>query len=414
MRPAVETTLMRLQQAVRVNRRGAEGEEPLSGSFTVPGDSKDAHPSRVHLTASQLRLRAGAEDELRADLRFEYIKDKDRERLIKQFIVQALADKDTNHVPQFRRTHAHEIMYRACYLPVIGLQLGDVTSLGEATIYPADDPRVSGFVRLGDRGPYDSVISIPSAGTNPERMMLRARPEAERALRALRLALLRRAPLTDAQLRFHLGETYAFDERLSGWAADDAITTPLTAEIWKRILNENALKLADEPRNDAEEQASIALRWIDAAHFSSDQTVGILFRFFALEALLGDSSEGLKAPDIAFMRTALGQAVNGHFPSPMLIYDLYDEVRSKAVHGGPVLLVSGREVDRFTSNVISCMDEYLKFCEQHGITTQPEVRRRLCAHEDAGKVLAWLQDRDIKKWGNYVIPSETGDAKDAK
>jgi len=76
MRSAVETTLMNLQQAVRVKHRNIEGEEPLSGSFAVPNDLEDAHPSRVHITASQLALLARAEQELGADLRFKYLKER--------------------------------------------------------------------------------------------------------------------------------------------------------------------------------------------------------------------------------------------------------------------------------------------------------------------------------------------------
>ena len=59
----------------------------------------------------------------------------------------------------------------------------------------------------------------------------------------------------------------------------------------------------------------------------------LLYLFFALEAMLGDKSEGLKAPALAVRRAIRGLVTRDGFIHPARTYLLYDEVRSAAVHG---------------------------------------------------------------------------------
>jgi hypothetical protein len=46
----------------------------------------------------------------------------------------------------------------------------------------------------------------------------------------------------------------------------------------------------------------LAVGWLDRAVFTSDPLVATLYRFFALEALLGDTSDGLKSGSLALRR----------------------------------------------------------------------------------------------------------------
>jgi Zn-dependent alcohol dehydrogenase len=50
-------------------------------------------------------------------------------------------------------------------------------------------------------------------------------------------------------------------------------------------------------RNDVERRANTALRWFEQAQLAGDPLMEVLFCFTALEAILGDTSEGLKAPN---------------------------------------------------------------------------------------------------------------------
>jgi len=51
------------------------------------------------------------------------------------------------------------------------------------------------------------------------------------------------------------------------------------------------------------------LGWIERAIFTDGPLVALLYRFFALEALLGDKSSGLKGEQLAFRRATLSRAV---------------------------------------------------------------------------------------------------------
>jgi len=67
--------------------------------------------------------------------------------------------------------------------------------------------------------------------------------------------------------------------------------------------------------------------------FASDPLVATLYRFFALEALLGDSSDGLKNGPLALRQMTLSAIATGGFRNPDDTFLAYKEVRSFAVHG---------------------------------------------------------------------------------
>jgi hypothetical protein len=125
-----------------------------------------------------------------------------------------------------------------------------------------------------------------------------------------------------------------------------------------------------------------------------DPVEATLYLFFALEALLGDKAEGLKAFGLVFRRTVLGHSVTGYFSSPRLLYYLYDEVRSVAVHGGEAPEVNRHELAPFEGSIRDAINEYLTFARQHGLTRQSQVRAALAEHGDARHVLQWLRDHD--------------------
>jgi hypothetical protein len=50
--------------------------------------------------------------------------------------------------------------------------------------------------------------------------------------------------------------------------------------------------------------------------FASDPLVATLYRFFALEALLGDSSDGLKNGTLALRQMTLSAIATGGFQNP--------------------------------------------------------------------------------------------------
>ncbi len=52
-----------------------------------------------------------------------------------------------------------------------------------------------------------------------------------------------------------------------------------------------------------EQSANRALEWFERAQLATDPLIELLYLFFALEAILGDTSEGLKGEQLASIST---------------------------------------------------------------------------------------------------------------
>jgi hypothetical protein len=232
-------------------------------------------------------------------------------------------------------------------------------------------------------------------------MELRARDRALHGLRLLQVGLSF-GPLHKRQLRFRLGETYAFDERAGGWTMreDAAWEGSLTDDMRTLVAEQPAANLPYESRTDVEAKANLALKWIDRARFATEPIVATLYLFFALEALLGDTAEGQKAFRLVFRRTVLGEAASGGFPDPISLYYLYDEVRSAAVHGSEAPELSAAALSSFDWNVRRALNEYLSFAHQNGFTRRSQLVTALDGHEHAGQVREWLGEHD-PRWKDF-------------
>src|SRR5260221_1788361 len=90
--------------------------------------------------------------------------------------------------------------------------------------------------------------------------------------------------------------------------------------------------------------------------------VQLLYLFFALEALLGDKAEGLKAPLLAYRRAILGEAAGHGFTHPSVTFVLYEDVRSAAVHGGEVPEGTDEVVQNFAAGLPVAPNEELTDC----------------------------------------------------
>jgi len=144
------------------------------------------------------------------------------------------------------------------------------------------------------------------------------RSRVQRALRVLRVALLSKYSLYIGQLRFRVGAVAELDNGAGEWRNMDTRTSPLPAirPVIDAVREHAATSLASEPTNEIERKADVALGWIERAIFTDDPLVALLYRFFALEALLGDKSSGLKGEQLAFRRATLSHAMTGGFRHP--------------------------------------------------------------------------------------------------
>jgi hypothetical protein len=129
--------------------------------------------------------------------------------------------------------------------------------------------------------------------------------------------------------------------------------------------------------------------------------VALLYHFFALEALLGERSEGLKAPLIARRRAMLAAALDTAFLHPHKNYFLYDKVRSLAVHGGIAREVTEDTVQTFSWDVRTALQQFLAYAEREGFTKQSDLAEALDNHPKHEELLAWLRTNGGPLWDKY-------------
>jgi hypothetical protein len=396
----VERTLKKLQNAVRVGR-----DDGTRAYYRVlPDDLATEDIVAFILTRSQEEFRHRAIDELLADRRFEHLQKKVEDH-VWRFICLAHLEKGRDHVADFVAEHRRPPMQVMCFFPVEHLDVVEPMEVAGALLLPLGDKRIPDSAWFQLAPPEAGVIAVPTEGTNLKFMRDRAWDQAQHALRVLRVGSRAEPFLHPYQLRFRLGARYVFDNRAAGTELPEgaAFQTHLTQNLLKRTLDQSLAAISFEPANDVERHAKLALEWLDRALLATDDLVATLFRFFALEALLGDESEGLKAHGLTFRRTLLGHIVTGHFTEPALIYFLYGEVRSAAVHGGMPPDVPRNEIVSFDYSVRTALNEYLAFAQQAEVTRQSQLLRGLHEHPDAGKVFEWLREQDARLWADFPV-----------
>ncbi len=166
------------------------------------------------------------------------------------------------------------------------------------------------------------------------------------------------------------------------------------------------MALPAEPRTDIERKALVAARWMEQAFLAGDELVALLYRFFALEALLGRKSEGLKAHGLAFRQMVLGHAVTGSFGHPNATLLLYDKIRSGAVHGEEVPGVSTAILNNVERGVLETLGQYLTFARDRGLSKRSRLLDALDNHPDRQELIVWLREYGGQDWSKYLDSME--------
>lgn len=175
-----------------------------------------------------------------------------------------------------------------------------------------------------------AIAAVVVQGTDQRAMAERARLQAEHALRVLRISLREDRWVHPFQLRFRLGDHYAFESGLGGgWEAPSNAgwEVELDAELLDLARRQPIWSTPMAPETGLERRIDRAMRWVEQAFLVEDSLLELLFCFFALEALLGDKSEGLKAQGLAFRRALLDSVTRERFAHPNRVAFLYEEVR---------------------------------------------------------------------------------------
>lgn len=342
---------------------------------------------------------------LRADLRFEHLRKEGVDDATWRFVCQAHSQRKGDLVVPFVAENAREPSVSTCYFPVELLTIASPAELFGIRLLPAPEPSVGPAV--------GSVIAVECTGTSLDGMVERARPIAERALRLMRATFREAHFMPDRQLRFQLGDTYWFDDHPGGWAmrSDVGWALEVDSALLRQAASQEISTLPLSPTKDIERRAELALQWFERAQLATDPLLELLYLFFALEAILGDSSEGLKGPNLALRRALLGLATTGGFSHPARAFLLYDEVRSAAVHGEIAPAVDQREIDVFAWDVRRAINEFVGYARRKGLTKRAQVRQTLDAHKGRQRVIDGLLKQDARLWRVLLKLSSDTDAK---
>jgi hypothetical protein len=122
--------------------------------------------------------------------------------------------------------------------------------------------------------------------------------------------------------------------------------------------------------------------------------VAVLFLFIALEALVGDREEGLKARKLAVRRALLSESLDLGFADPYRAFIVYDQVRSKATHGEEAPEVDRTTFVNFMANFRSAITEYLQFAANHGLSRRSALMARLDSDPRRPDIEAFLGPGD--------------------
>jgi hypothetical protein len=361
--------------------------------------------SHLSLLADEARTIATAKQALVEDLRFEHLGD-NTDDVVWRFACKCYLEKGSDHVASFVKEHTRKPIEANCFIPVEHLGVETEMAFLGIRLLPTADVRIpmaSGFFSLD--APVGCVAEVETCGTHYARMAARAREVAYHALRVLRVGLHEHLDIHDRQLRFELATSYAFDDRSKGWHQRDdaAYGLKIDDKLLALALEQPIAKLPANPTNDIEQKADLALRWMERASLAREPLVALLYLFFALEALLGDASEGLKAHGLAFRQALLSHAMTDEFTHPDKTYFLYDQVRSGAVHGERTPEVDWEVVDVFSFSVRRTLGQYLTLAGTLGIVRRAKLLRSLDEHLDRPQLEVWLRENAVAeaKWDEY-------------
>jgi hypothetical protein len=220
----------------------------------------------------------------------------------------------------------------------------------------------------------------------------------------LRVGLAEHLAIGNRQLRFRVGQSHSFGADHFGRRRPDdaAYELELDAALLDLAEQVEVAKLSLVPESDVEKRAHRATRWMERAWFSAEPLDALLFMFFALEALLGDVSEGLKGPALAFRTALLGHLVMEGFTNPNETFFLYDEVRSGAVHGEEPPEITWDQVQSFSLTVRWALTHYLKFAREHGFTKRSQLLDAINRDPARDDLIRWLRSYGGEHWSEYL------------
>jgi hypothetical protein len=394
---SIEKKLKSLRDLVRREEEG----KPVA-SYNLPEDLAREGARSLGFTSAEWQAIRRLEEELSADPRFEHLEGKER-KLLLRFVARVLLETDRDQVEAFLVDNAKEPEEQQCYFPVEFLQLKEGVDVAGVSLLPMiQSEREERDIALApDVG---TVVAVPVVGTHQKRMAERARAHAEHALRILRLTLREERNIHPYQLRFRLGDHFSFESGMSGWDTPSDVG-------WDLEVDSSLLELAERqplwtapltPHTRLDRRIDRAMRWVEQTFLVGDELLELLFCFFALEALLGNKSKGLKAQRLAFRRALLGSVAQGGFAHPNRVALLYDKVRSAAVHGGEPPKVPEKMLTAFVWDTRRALTEFVSYARENDLKSQGKLLVSLEESPKRDLLIKGLREKEPEEWEEFL------------
>ena len=398
--------LKELQQLVR-QKKGKDA--VVAEQRQITGDTPEDEPQIVSLTSEQVAAIRKAKEVLEADLGFEYMLAPENDLWV--FAGRCLADRVADHSGEFIRQHAWDLIEATCCFPVEFLTVTTESRIGDIRLLPLDHPDVAEArpVLTGAAAAIGCVAAVTVRGTSAERMAARGRPVVRRALQALRVAMRESPGYRVEQLRFRLAPGYVFTKREAmAWSVPPDVAWDNTLpEDLSEILSRPVARLAISAEKKVEKKALVALDWMERAYLTGDRLVKMLYLFFAMESLLGDTAEGLKSHPLAYRQMMLSHIVMGGFRNPNVTLTMYVKIRNAAVHGEELPEVDEQTVGQFEWAVRDVLNQYLELAQREEFRSRSQLTKFLDTHPDRPKMLDWLRQNGAPEWAIYTGDDES-------
>lgn len=394
----IEKKLRNLQGQLK----GGDAGKPVA-FHPVPQDLAQPGAEQLTFDSPELKSVRRLQEALSADPRFEHL-DRDGIAEIVEFAARVQLEPERNdHVGSFMKRNAKCPESRTCFFPVENLNLSEQIEVAGVSLLPVLDGGHE-ELKISVAPEIKAIAAVAVEGTDPRAMAERARLQAEHALRVLRISLREDRWVHPFQLRFRLGDHHAFESGLGGWEvpSDVGWELDLDAELLDLARRQPIWSAPMCPETKLERRIDRAMRWVEQAFLVGDGLLELLFCFFALEALLGDKSEGLKAQRLAFRRALLGSVTRERFAHPNRVAFLYEEVRSAAVHGSDPPEVDEKLLQAFLWDTRLALSEYAEYAQANDIKRPSKLLESLEKDPRRERLIEGLRRDEPKRWGSFL------------
>ncbi|MBV8811955.1 MAG: hypothetical protein JO033_25075, partial [Acidobacteriaceae bacterium] len=289
--PPLQKLLKGLQLQVRSETEDAA--DHIGRTQVVPENLRTPEAQMLHVGPDVSRAMRQVATALQVDLKYEHLEDK-TDDAVWEFVCRSALQRGHDHVVSFLRDHAKEprqvdMLFGIDYLTVV-----EPFVVQDAELLSLPDASSPEGAHLRQDPSCGSVVKLTVTGTSSKRTIERGRIHAQDVLRVLRVSLAKPELLHRWQLRFRLGELYVILDQHAGFQRheDKAVTLDLPHPPGKLFPDFTLLRVPHTNQSGVQNQAALALKWIDQARLAIDPLHQVTFLFSALEAILGAVSIG--------------------------------------------------------------------------------------------------------------------------